>query len=246
MIRFRRPELIPTLFIGFMVALMFTLGVWQIERLQQKTDLLARIDAAQSRPPKDILSYPADRLPDYEWFNVRMTGHFLHDKELYATPRYYKEQLGYAILTPLAIDTPHGPVYALVNRGWVPPEKKDPASRSAANTAAPVTVEGVIRVFNKKGLFRPDNNPAKNIWFWYDIPAMAHYEGLDALPVVIDATRILSADGAPLTGGPLPFPLEINIRNDHLGYAITWFLMGLTGIVMFGIYYREPKGKQGE
>jgi surfeit locus 1 family protein len=241
MIRFRRPELIPTLFIGFMVALMFTLGVWQLQRLQWKTELLARIEAAQSAAPKDILSYPADKLPDFEWFNVRMTGRFLHDKELYATPRYYKEQLGYAILTPLAIDTPRGPVRILVNRGWVPPEKKDPGSRSAANINAPVTVEGVIRVFNKKGLFRPDNNPEKNIWFWYDVPAMARAEKLELLPVVIDATRITDSSGASLSGGPIPFPLEINIRNDHLGYAITWFLMGLTGIVMFGVYYRKPE-----
>jgi surfeit locus 1 family protein len=239
--KFRKPEFGPALFAFCVVALMFSLGTWQLYRLQWKNALIASIEKAQSEAPEDFSAYSANLLPGKEWHNIRITGYFLNDKELYATPRYYREQMGYAILTPLAVATHSGLQYILINRGWVPPAQKDPKTRAEGNSTKIVTVEGVIRNPLPQGTFTPDNNPAKNIWFWYDIPAMAKSTKLPLMPVFIDATQVRFADGAALQGGPTPFPLEIKIRNDHLGYAITWFLIGIAGIVMFGIYYSEKK-----
>lgn len=242
--RFRKPELAPTIGIIITTAMLFSLGFWQLHRLEWKTALLENIQAAQSQPPRDLLSYPLGDLPKEEWHNVIATGILLNDKELYATPRYLKEQMGFGILTPLAIATPSGPEYVLVNRGWVPPDHKDPAARKAGNPTGKVRVEGVIRTNVERGwLWRKffSNLPEKNIWLWYDLPAMQHHTGLTMLPVIIDATRITRTDGTPLTDGPTPFPLEINIRNDHLGYAITWFLIGISGLVIYACYYLEKK-----
>jgi len=238
---FRTPELVPTLVMLLVVGLMFSLSFWQFQRLQWKNALLADIEAAQSQPPKELAAYPVESLNKAEWHNVTVTGTLLHDKELYATPRYYKEQLGYAVLTPLVFPTASGPRYALINRGWVPPEKKDPKTRMQGNSNGLVMVMGVIRNPMAQGAFRPDNNPGKNLWFWYDIKAMGKQVELPLLPVFIDATDVRPADGAAYTEGPLPFPLEIKIRNDHLGYALTWLMIGLSGVIMFGIYYLEPK-----
>lgn len=242
--RFRKPELIPTIAVIFVVALTLKLGFWQVDRLEWKTKLLANIEHAQSEPPKELLSYPPAELVRNEWHNVLVTGTLLNDKELYATPRYLKEQMGYAILTPLAISTPSGIEYVLVNRGWVNPANKDPATRTAGNPSGPVTIEGVIRVNVERGwLWRKffSNLPEKNIWLFYDLPAMEKHLRIQLMPIMIDATRMTLAGGAPVKDGPLPFPLEINIRNDHLGYAITWFLIGLSGVVIFFTYYLEKK-----
>jgi len=105
-------------------------------------------------------------------------------------------------------------------------------------------VEGVIRNYVERGwLWRKffSNAPQKNLWLWYDRPAMQEHLDLPLLPVLIDATRITRLDGTPIKDAPTPFPIEINIRNDHLGYAITWFLIGISGVVIFGLYYLEKK-----
>jgi len=239
--RFKRPELFPTFVMILVVSLMFSLGIWQLKRLEWKNALLASIEAAQTQAPRDLLSYSPAELQQSEWHNIYVTGHLLNDKELYATPRFFNEKIGYAILTPLAFTAKGGTQYILINRGWVPPEKKDAGTRSAGNPLGMLRIEGVIRKTMPQGRFRPDNRPDKNLWFWYDIPAMAKATGLNLPPVMIDATRVTLPDGSTLGEGPTPFPLEINIRNDHLGYAITWFLIGLSGLVMYVIYYTEKK-----
>ena len=104
--RFRRPEWVPTLVMLFAITLMFALGVWQLKRLEWKNALIANIEEAQSQAPENLLSYNAAELPHAEWHNIIVTGHLLNDKELHATPRYLNEQMGYAVLTPLAITTP--------------------------------------------------------------------------------------------------------------------------------------------
>lgn len=242
--RFRKPELIPTIVTLIAVALMFKLSFWQLDRLEWKTKLIADIEKAQQEPPKDLLSYPVDKLAQNEWHNVIATGMLMHNKELYATPRYLKGQMGYGILTPLEMWTPAGLRYVLVNRGWVPPDKKIPATRTLGNPTAPVRVEGIIRSNLDRGwLWRHafSNSPEKNLWLWYDLPTMQRYAELTMLPVMIDATRITLENGTPIRDGPTPFPLEINIRNDHLGYAITWFLIGISAIVIYLLYYVEKK-----
>lgn len=240
-VRFRKPEWIPTIATLCIVALTFSLSVWQIKRLHWKNDLLATIEKAQREVPKSLLSLPDITLPQHEWHNIIITGTLLNDKELYATPRYLKGEMGYAVLTPLAFTTPAGIRYALINRGWVPPHKKDPRTRPRGNPRNAVTVEGVIRTTFKQNRFVPDNNPSQNLWFWYDLPAMSRAEKLPLLPVLIDATRIRNADGSAMQDAPIPFPVEITLRNDHLGYAITWFLIGLSALAVYGFYYLEKK-----
>ena len=239
--RFRKPELIPTLVTIIVVTLMFSLGAWQLKRLAWKNALITTIEKAQAEAPQDLLSIPESEIHHAEWHNIRVKGHFLHAKELYATPRYLHEQMGYAVLTPLEIKTPSGKQYVIINRGWVAPEKKDILTRKNGNPIKDVTIEGVIREAQPQGQFRPDNRPDKNLWFWYDIPAMAKYTELPLMPIMIDATRITLKDGTVLKEGPTTFPIEISIRNDHLGYAITWFLIGIAGLVMYCIYYLERK-----
>lgn len=239
--RFRTPKFIPALGTLVAVLITFTLAVWQLQRLEWKNQLIANIDAAQSLPPKALLSFAPEELTQSEWHNVLASGTLLHEKELFATPRYLNEHMGYAVLTPLAITTSDGVRYVLVNRGWVAPESKEREKRMAGNPTDTVTVEGAIRVPMQKKYFTPENHPERNLWFWYDLPAMSKELNLPLLPVMIDATAVRSADGKTLTEGPTPFPITINIRNDHMGYAITWFLIGLTAIGVFVAYHLERR-----
>lgn len=240
-IRFRKPELIPTIALLVVVLVTVYLGLWQLYRLQWKQQLLAEIEKAQSALPKNLLDYAETDFPKAEWHNVFVTGKLLHNKELHATPRYLNGKLGYAVLTPLAVETHQGVRYALVNRGWVPKEKKDATTRATGNPDIRVTVEGALRSGFTQGRFTPDNRPDENLWFWYDLPAMGKATGLPLLPVLIDASAVRADTGEAIHGGPTPFPIAIIIRNDHFGYAITWFMLGLAAIGVYGAYYAERK-----
>lgn len=237
---FRRFETVPLIATFIVVLVTMGLGIWQLQRLEEKNRLITAIDAAQSAAPQNLAAIPQEALTTLEWHNIVTEGRFLHRHELYATPRYLKGLLGYAVLTPLEFMTPQGPRYVMVNRGWVPPEHKDSAKRMAGNPPGEVRVEGVIRKQMPKKYFTPENRPAENLWFWYDLPAMAKETGLPLLPVLIDETT-LNAPGETLENAPIPFPIEITLRNDHKGYAITWFMIGLGAIGVFLAYHWEPK-----
>lgn len=241
MIKLRKPETIPTIATIFVVISCLLLSVWQLQRLQQKTDLLASIEKAQALPPRDLHSFSEEELQNSQWRNVVATGVFLHEHELHATPRYLKNKLGYAILTPLAITNGKETQYVLVNRGWVEREKREASTRSAGNTTGAVIVEGTVRLQMKQKMFTPNNQPEINLWLWYDLTAMAKATGLKLLPIIIDAAAVRNVDGSETKDAPAPFPVEIKIRNDHAGYAVTWFLLALSALGVFIAYYAEKK-----
>src|SRR5262245_15814166 len=171
------PTLWPTLFtIPTMIALL-GLGTWQLERLQWKEALIADRTARTSarpteRPPPGQLS----SLGDLDFGHATVAGQFLHDREMYVAARTMEGSVGFQIVTPLQMADGH---VVLVNRGWVPANRKDPAKRAEGQVAGTVTVDGAIRVPRPRTWLQrqlvPDNDPVKNFWFWNDLAAMGAY-----------------------------------------------------------------------
>jgi surfeit locus 1 family protein len=157
----------------------------------------------------------------------------LHDKELHMAGRYVRGVLGYLVLTPLEMADGRK---LLVNRGFVPAHLKEPDSRPESLPPGQVRVVGLVRKDNNRNYFTPDNAPEKNIWFTREHKVMGEQIEETLLPITIDQLR-----GTGIGEYPEPVGGEITLRNDHLGYAITWFLIGITGIIMFLVYYAEPK-----
>jgi surfeit locus 1 family protein len=126
----------------------------------------------------------------------------------------------------------------LVNRGWVPPARKDPARRPAAQREGEAELRGVLRVAQQRTRFMPDNDPAKNVWFFYDLPAMERALGVaDLAPFYLEAAVDPRApDGSPL-GGQTRFQLP----DNHLGYAFTWFALAIALAVIFVLSQRQER-----
>jgi surfeit locus 1 family protein len=126
----------------------------------------------------------------------------------------------------------------LVNRGWVPPSRKDPARRPAAQVSGETELRAVLRVAQQRTRFMPDNDPAKNVWFFYDLPAMGRALGVERLaPFYLEAAVDPQApDGAPL-GGQTRFQLP----DNHLGYAFTWFALAIALAVVFVLSQRQER-----
>jgi surfeit locus 1 family protein len=216
--QFRKPETIPLLFIICSTLMLSGLGLWQVERLQWKNELIAQIEKAQAEP---VLSALTEEL----YRRVELSGTWVLDKTLHVVG---KPQLvngnGYFLLTPLTLGDGKS---VLVNRGWVPSGWKDDSQKHAQ-------VSGVIRPARGKRLFTPENYPEKNIWFYEDIAAMEAATGLALEDAVVEAV-------GPRNSTTYPYPSDgkISLRNDHLGYAITWFGLAFIGIFMFGAYHRK-------
>ena len=124
-----------------------------------------------------------------------------------------------------------------VNRGFIPLELKDPEKRSAGQLAGAVHVAGLLRVppAEKPSWFLPFNRPDLNLWFWVDLPAMAKAAGVEnAAPFYIDADKTPNPGGWPQGG-----VTRLELPNDHLQYAITWFALAVALIVIYVVYHRR-------
>lgn len=215
-------------------AVLLALGTWQVQRLHWKEGLIATIDeriASAPRPLAEIEARLADA-GDVDYWPVTVSGTFRHDGErhFFAT---HRGQSGYFVFTPLALDDGR---LVLVNRGFVPFDRKDPASRAEGQVEGVRTVTGLARnrVEEKPNSLMPDNDPAKNIFYWKDLDAMASSAGVgtreDYLGFFIDADDAPNPGGLPVGGVTL-----IDLPNSHLQYAVTWYglaaaLAGVLGV----------------
>ena len=226
-----RPTFWPTVMAVPMVLLMLGLGVWQLHRLQWKEALIATID---QRIGAAAVPLPAgnDIEPDgWNYRHVRVTGRFLHDKEIHLLAYTERGNLGYHVITPLARQDGG---YVLIDRGWVPTAKADPKTRPDGQLPGTVTVEGVVRHGWTQGWFVPDNEPAKNLWFFGDLAAMAKTAGVTVPPILVEAGPAPNPGGFPIGGQTL-----VTLPNHHLQYALTWFGMALALMVIYVLYHRK-------
>jgi surfeit locus 1 family protein len=224
-----RPLLWPTLFSLPVFMLAIGLGVWQMERRAWKHDILERIAVNQQAAPITLDELLKGDPLRREYGRVKVAGTFLHDKEFYLGARSLKNTVGLQVVTPLRTDDGR---IVLFDRGWIPSDKKDPARRAQGQVVGRVDLTGIVRRAQVQRQFTPDNAPDRNMWFTVDVPLMRKMAGAPA-DRALDAF-FLEADAVPNPGGvPVGGQTHLNIPNDHLQYAITWFLIALA---LAGVY----------
>jgi len=225
-----------------LVALMLLvgLGLWQLERLAWKTDLIARIDARAHGAPGGIVpesGWSAWDAQADEFRKVRLTGLFEHDKEalvhgLFAGEGTGTPILGFFVFTPLRL--PDG-ARVLVNRGFIPADLRDPAARPQSPPGGEATITGLVRAPEPRTLFTPADVPAERRFFVKDPAIIATAEALDRT-----APFYVEADATPNPGGwPKGSGTRLEIPNNHLQYALTWFALALTLVGVFAAFARK-------
>ena len=224
-----RPALWPTLVSLPILVLSLGLGIWQMERREWKRDILDRIAANQAAAPISLDELLRGDPLRHEYGKVKLGGTFLFDKEFFLAARSLKNTVGQQVVVPLKTDDGR---IVLFDRGWIPQERKDPASRAQGQVAGPVQVVGIVRRNQERRQFAPENVPDKNVWFHVDVPLMRKMAGAAPDPKL--DTFFLDADATPNPGGlPVGGQTRFDIPNDHLQYAITWFLIA---VAMAGVY----------
>jgi surfeit locus 1 family protein len=229
---FTRPRPIAWLFFLSGFGLCMAAGTWQVERLAWKEGLIAQIAAANAEAPLTALPSAPSELEALQFRRVQLSGQWRGDLEFHLTPRYWRDQFGYWIITPFVLADKR---MVLVNRGWVPGKKKEIEARPETRVRGAATITGLLRTSTERGPFTPHNQPEKNLWFGRDVEAMAAHASLkNTLPAMVD---IMGLQNAQLL--PIPSDGTIRLRNDHLSYIITWFGIALGILVIFLVYHRK-------
>ncbi len=203
--------------------LLAALGIWQVQRLQWKLDLIARVEARVNAEPVAApgpSGWNAISPASHEYLRVRLHGRFLHDKEALVQAVTDLDG-GYWVIAPLVTEDGFT---VLVNRGFVTPQFRDPATRAEGAPEGEATVTGLLRMSEPGGGFLRHNDPQNDRWFSRDVAAIATARGLqDTAPYFVDADATPNAGGWPRGG-----LTSITFSNSHLVYALTWFaLMGM-------------------
>src|SRR3954463_6251595 len=233
MSRVARSHLLPAAVTAFAALFCLSLGIWQLERLQWETNLIAERRAAVQAAPAP-LPMTLDEARRLEFHPVIAEGVFLNDKEIFlgaASPGGGSP--GFQVVTPLRLKDGR---IVFVNRGFISSALKNPEKRAEGQVAGPVRVAGLLRLpHGRPGWLVPDNRPDLNYWFWVDLPAMAAATGLsDVMPFYIDA------DATPNPGGwPKGGVTQIDLPNDHLQYAITWFALAVSAVAVSAVWRRQ-------
>ena len=236
--------LVPALLV---FAALIALGTWQIERKAWKQGLIAALTERLSAPPA-MLPPPAtwprlDPARD-EYRRVTFTAAFDQDKEalIYAAASAFRPDAsgpGYWIFTPARL--PDGGT-VIVNRGFVPQARKDAASRTAGQIAGAVEIVGVMRWPDARHWFSPADDAPHNVWFTRDPLTIAAAKGLGSAAVA--PFYVEQESPVPPGGLPQPGKLVVQLRNEHLQYAVTWYGLALVLVVVFTVWARSSMRAQ--
>lgn len=236
-------RIITGLFLLVSLAILVALGTWQVERLSWKEALVAELDQRihDEALPLAQVEELAKRGGNVDYRPMVATGRFDNSRERHFLATYQGES-GFYIYTPLILEDGRS---LMVNRGFVPYGNKEPETRVLGQLTDVVTVKGLARarLTKKPSMMVPDNDVTGNVFYWKDLDAMATSTGLDlgrVLPFFVDAAPGEIPGGMPIGGVTI-----VELPNNHLQYAVTWYGLALALLVISAIQWRRVRaGKQ--
>lgn len=197
------------------------LGIWQVQRLQWKTDLIARVEARLAAPPVAApgpAAWTGLAAVSDEYRRVAVSGRYDPAAEV-LVQAVTSRGAGFWVMTPLT--TPEG-WRVWINRGFVPAQQRAASDRDLPQ--GQVQLSGLLRMTQPDGAFLRQNDPEAGRWYSRDVAALSrHFAVADAAPYFIDAEAAQPAtDALPVAGLTV-----VSFRNSHLSYALTWFAMAI-------------------
>ena len=235
--RLRAGLAVPVVFAFVALAVFIGLGTWQLQRKAWKEALIARLEQRLNAPPAELP--PREQWPlldpaEDEFRHVKFSAAFVPDTEalVYTTGSALRSDVsgpGYWVLEPVRLATGG---LVVVNRGFIPEGRQNPASRAGGEITGIVEMVGALRWPEPRGIFSPNDQPARNLWFARDPVGIAAAKGWgDVAPFYVELERPQPSGGLPQGGA-----LKANLRNEHFQYAITWYGLALVVVVMFGFW----------
>jgi surfeit locus 1 family protein len=243
---FIRRWLLATLLVVAAAAVMIRLGIWQLDRLQQRRAFNARVLAQTTQPSLDLTGANlSEDLTGMEYRAVVVNGEYAESGEIALRNQYWNNEWGVHLITPLRILGSDQVV--LVDRGWIPGADYQTGDWTKFAEPGQVTVQGVIRSSQSKAELgkRSDPTPAPGepplaTWNFVNIPRLEEQIGAPLLPIYIQQAPDPSWIGLPHRSEP---DLELT-EGSHMSYAIQWFLFTAILVIGYPFYIQRQEQKR--
>ena len=207
-----------SVFVYFIILTLLSLGFWQIYRLNWKLELIEQIENSLKNDPVEL-----SNIEKKNYLRIKTSGEIDFDKQIYLYNLNDAGKPGFEVINPIKI----GDENYLMNRGWIPFEKKD---LPEINLVDQNQIVGTLMLQTKPSTFKPENDIEKNYWFTLDREDILKFTGRNFSEYVI----YLNGDYKI----PKPRVITAKISNNHKKYAITWFSMAIS-ILLIYLYFRK-------
>ena len=207
-----------SVFIIFFIFVFIGLGTWQIIRLNWKNNLILEIENSLKNPPVELAQSKKEN-----FLKIKTSGSIDFNKQIYLYNLNESGTPGFEVINPIMI----GDENFLINRGWIPFEKK---GTQEINVFDQENIIGTLKLQGRKNIFKPDNDLDENYWFSLNREDILKFTGKNF------SKYIIYLDGNYQL--PRPKKITANISNNHQKYAITWFSLALSILLLY-LYFRK-------
>ena len=207
-----------SVFVFFFISVFIALGSWQIIRLNWKNNLILEIEESLKNPPVEL-----SKINIENYLKIKTSGSIDFEKQIYLYNLNENGVPGFEVVNPFSVDNEN----YLINRGWIPFEKKDTDEIIKFDGK---NIVGTLKKQGKKNIFKPDNDLKKNYWFSLDREDVLSFTGKEFSEYIIYLNGNYSL--------PKPKKITANISNNHKKYAITWFSLAISILLLY-LYFRK-------
>ena len=211
-------KLLFSVFVYFIILTLLSLGFWQIYRLNWKLELIEQIENSLKNKPVEL-----SNIEKKNCLRIKTSGKIDFDRQIYLYNLNDNGKPGFEVINPIKI----GDENYLMNRGWIPFEKKE---LPEINFVDQNQIVGTLMLQTKPSTFKPENEIEKNYWFTLNREDISKFTGRNFSQYVI----YLNGDYKI----PKPRVITAKISNNHKKYAITWFSMAIS-ILLIYLYFRK-------
>ena len=207
-----------SVFVIFFILVFISLGSWQIIRLNWKNNLILEIENSLKNPPVELTN---SNLENY--LKIKTSGSIDLEKQIYLYNLNDTGTPGFEVINPILInDTNY-----LINRGWIPFEKKN---SQEINVFDENDIIGTLKLQGRKNIFKPDNDLEENYWFSLNRDDILKFTGKEFSKYIIYLNGNYQV--------PKPKKITANISNNHQKYALTWFSLAISILLLY-LYFRK-------
>ena len=237
---FSRKWLLATLLVLAGGALCIRLGIWQLDRLDQRRAFNAHIESVWTMEPLTLVGQSAEDLTLLEYRSVSISGLYDFENQVALRNRYFQDEYGYHLLTPLILDDESA---VLIDRGWIPADgNASPADWRKYDQPGQISLQGQIRLGSTKpdmgGVPDPALAPGQeklDFWNIVNLERIRQQLSYPLLAVYIQPD-VDPEDVEP----PIPYQPEIELsEGSHQGYALQWFTYATILLVGYPFYVRQ-------
>ena len=207
-----------SVFIIFFILVFVALGSWQIIRLNWKNNLILEIENSLKNPPVELTNSNVEN-----YLRIKTSGSIDLEKQIYLYSLNDAGTPGFEVINPISINE----INYLINRGWIPFEKKN---FKEINVFDEKDIIGTLKLQGRKNIFKPDNDIKENYWFSLNREDILKFTGKEFSKYIIYLNGNYQV--------PKPKKITANISNNHKKYAITWFSLAISILLLY-LYFRK-------